>query len=37
MLHATEFGFVHPVTGAELHWLMPMPRDMVQIVERWRG
>jgi len=37
MLHVTEFGFVHPVTGAELHWSMPMPRNMVQIVERWRG
>jgi len=37
MLHATEFGFVHPVSGAALHWDMPMPKDMVQIVEKWRA
>jgi 23S rRNA pseudouridine1911/1915/1917 synthase len=37
MLHATELGFDHPVTGATLHWSMPMPKDMVQIVERWRA
>ena len=37
MLHATELGFEHPVTGATLHWSMPLPKDMVQIVERWRG
>jgi 23S rRNA pseudouridine1911/1915/1917 synthase len=36
MLHATELGFIHPVSGAELHWSMPLPRDMVQVVERWR-
>jgi 23S rRNA pseudouridine1911/1915/1917 synthase len=36
MLHATEVGFVHPVSGAALHWEMPMPKDMVQIVEKWR-
>lgn len=37
MLHATELGFVHPATGAELHWEMPMTKDMVQIVDKWRG
>jgi 23S rRNA pseudouridine1911/1915/1917 synthase len=36
-LHATELGFVHPVTGAELHWAMPLPGDLQAFVERLRG
>lgn len=31
-LHATEFGFEHPVTGANLHWTMPLPPDLAKWV-----
>jgi 23S rRNA pseudouridine1911/1915/1917 synthase len=31
-LHATEFGFDHPVTGAALHWTMPLPPDLAKWV-----
>jgi 23S rRNA pseudouridine1911/1915/1917 synthase len=27
-LHATELGFVHPVTRESLHWSMPLPPDL---------
>ena len=37
MLHATELGFEHPVTGARLHFDMPMPPDMVQVLARLRN
>jgi 23S rRNA pseudouridine1911/1915/1917 synthase len=30
-LHATELGFVHPVTGEALRWEMPLPDDL----QRW--
>lgn len=36
-LHATELGFEHPVTGAHLHWTMPLPPDLARFVERLRG
>jgi 23S rRNA pseudouridine1911/1915/1917 synthase len=36
-LHATELGFVHPVTGEELHWTMPLPADLQAFLERLRG
>lgn len=36
-LHATELGFKHPVTGADLHWSMPLPGDLTKLVERLRG
>lgn len=36
-LHATELGFRHPVTGAELHWTMPLPGDLAKMVERLKG
>ena len=35
-LHATEFGFEHPTTGAALHWTMPLPADMLKLVEQFR-
>lgn len=35
-LHAAEFGFEHPVSGLHLHWTMPVPADMQQLIERWR-
>jgi 23S rRNA pseudouridine1911/1915/1917 synthase len=36
-LHATELGFEHPVTGASLHWTMPLPGDLEAFVKRLRG
>ena len=35
-LHAIELGFVHPVTGAEMHWTMPLPPDLEKFVSRLR-
>ena len=36
-LHATELGFVHPVTGVALRWEMPLPADMQGLIERLRN
>jgi 23S rRNA pseudouridine1911/1915/1917 synthase len=36
-LHATELGFVHPVTGKAMHWTMPLPADLQDFVQRLRG
>lgn len=35
-LHATELGFEHPVTGAHLHWTMPLPADLKRFVDGLR-
>jgi len=35
-LHAAELGFVHPVSGEAMHWEMPLPGDLQQLVERMR-
>jgi 23S rRNA pseudouridine1911/1915/1917 synthase len=36
-LHAAELGFVHPGTGEEMHWTMPLPADLQTFLERLRG
>ena len=36
MLHATELGFKHPITGETLHWEMGLPPDMQAILSRLR-
>lgn len=36
-LHARVLGFEHPRTGEHLHFEMPIPQDMAQCIERWRG
>lgn len=36
MLHATELGFTHPLTGEALHWEMPPPPDFRDFLERRR-
>jgi 23S rRNA pseudouridine1911/1915/1917 synthase len=33
-LHAAELGFTHPVTGEEMHWEMPLPEDLRNLLER---
>lgn len=35
-LHALELGFEHPVTGAPLHWHMPLPADLEELLQRLR-
>ena len=32
-LHAKELGIIHPATGEEIRWEMPMPADMQQLLE----
>jgi 23S rRNA pseudouridine1911/1915/1917 synthase len=36
-LHAAELGFTHPATGAPLHWEMPLPQDLRELLGRLRG
>ena len=36
-LHATELGFRHPATEAELHWTMSLPADMQRLLLSRRG
>jgi 23S rRNA pseudouridine1911/1915/1917 synthase len=36
-LHAAELGFVHPVTGEQLHWNMPLPDDLQEFLQCLRG
>ncbi|MEG2946799.1 MAG: RluA family pseudouridine synthase [Bacteroidales bacterium] len=36
-LHAQTLGFVHPRTGEEMFFEAPIPQDMIQLMERWRG
>ena len=35
-LHAAELGLVHPITGEQLHWTMPLPPDLDSFLERLR-
>ncbi len=36
-LHAKTLGFKHPVTGEQLSFDSPVPQDMQQCIEKWRG
>jgi 23S rRNA pseudouridine1911/1915/1917 synthase len=35
-LHATELGFVHPISNVPMHWAMPLPADLRTFAERLR-
>ena len=35
-LHAAELGFEHPLTGVPMQFTMPLPRDLMQFLERLR-
>lgn len=35
-LHAAELGFVHPVTGQEMRFEMPLPEDLQDLIRRLR-
>ncbi|MBI2805274.1 MAG: RluA family pseudouridine synthase [Planctomycetes bacterium] len=36
-LHAVELGFTHPITEEVMHWDMPAPPDLRELLERLRG
>ncbi len=36
-LHAQTLGFVHPRTGEEMFFEAPIPDDMLELMEKWRG
>jgi 23S rRNA pseudouridine1911/1915/1917 synthase len=36
-LHAAELGLVHPVSGASLHWTMPLPADLQAFLDHVRS
>ncbi|HLA56685.1 MAG TPA: RluA family pseudouridine synthase [Flavobacterium sp.] len=36
-LHAKTLGFVHPTTGEMMRFDTPIPADMVECIEKWRG
>ena len=36
-LHAKSLGFKHPATGKEMFFDMPLPDDMEEVVNKWRG
>jgi len=35
-LHARVLGFVHPITGKDMYFEVPMPADMETVAEKWR-
>lgn len=36
-LHAADLAFVHPITGEVMEFNMPIPFDMVELIDRLRG
>lgn len=36
-LHAKTLGFTHPSTGEEIFFDTPLPDDLAQVIEKWRG
>jgi len=36
-LHARTLGFIHPVTEKQMHFETPIPVDIRQCLEKWRG
>lgn len=35
-LHAKTLGFIHPRTNEEMHFEIPLPNDMLQVIDKWR-
>jgi 23S rRNA pseudouridine1911/1915/1917 synthase len=31
-LHAARLGFIHPITGDEVSWEVPLPEDMLNLL-----
>lgn len=36
-LHARSLGFIHPKTGKEVYFEAPLPDDMANVIEKWKG
>ena len=36
-LHARTLGFRHPTAGREMDFCAPLPRDMEQLIDKWRA
>ncbi len=36
-LHAKTLGFIHPTTGEMMRFDSPVPADMMECIEKWRG
>lgn len=36
-LHARTLGFTHPRTGEDMFFESPIPADMTQLIDKWRG
>lgn len=36
-LHARTLGFIHPRTGKQMMFEAPLPDNMQQLIEKWRG
>jgi 23S rRNA pseudouridine1911/1915/1917 synthase len=36
-LHARELGFIHPVTGEQVHFASPLPADLAALIEELRN
>lgn len=35
-LHAKTLGFIHPASGKEMLFDAPLPKDMEEVIEKWR-
>ncbi len=36
-LHAMTLGFIHPATGKEMFFTAPLPKDMTELLDKWRN
>ncbi|MCL4106701.1 UNVERIFIED_CONTAM: hypothetical protein GTU68_048145 [Idotea baltica] len=36
-LHAKSLGFIHPITKERLYFEIPLPDDMLEVLEKWRN
>lgn len=36
-LHAQSLGFIHPATGKEMYFEMPLPEDFQKVLEKWQA
>jgi 23S rRNA pseudouridine1911/1915/1917 synthase len=36
-LHAKSLGFTHPITGKQLFFDSPLPKDMQAVIDKWRN
>ncbi len=36
-LHATRLSLIHPSRDEEMHWEIPLPKDMQDVIDEWRA